>query len=123
MLRWQFPLWIPELSLDPADLKAARPRRQRKRDEAREQSQEPDWTPERFAEEFVGEEPELKLDITEKAREQGLTARKAGILLRKAEDADLVYRWKFGSNVPVNAESAPIRGADRDDACRGGGGV
>jgi len=94
-------VWIPDDSLDPADLLTARARRRRSGVRARARTDEPDWTPERFAEEFITDEPALKSQITKKAKEQGLSARKASRLLRDAEEAELVFRWKFGVTKPV----------------------
>lgn len=100
-LRWTFPVWTPDDTLDPADLLTARARRRRVRAQVRAQSDEPEWTAERFADEFITDEPELKTKITQKAKEQGLSARKASRLLREAEEAELAFRWKYASNQPV----------------------
>ncbi|TWU14744.1 Regulatory protein RepA [Symmachiella macrocystis] len=93
VLRWQFPVWNPDDSLDPADLQTARARRRRSGARARART----------------DEPALKAQITKKAKEQGLSARKASRLLRAAEEAELVFRWKFGvtKSVQFATEAQP----------------
>lgn len=107
VFRWEFPLWIPDDSLDPADLKYTRPRRRSR--SAHAQSDEPkiSWTAENFAEEFITDEPELKVTILDNASEQGVSARKTSKLLRQAEDQGLIHRWRYASNLPVKFATVP----------------
>src|SRR5690606_5676173 len=55
-LRWSFPVWSVDDSLDPAALKSERPQK-RKEPKADEQPKEPEWTAARFVEAFIGIEP------------------------------------------------------------------
>jgi len=100
VLRWTFPVWAPDASLDPALLRSERPRRKRAETYANIAPVE-SWSPERFATEFVGEQPRPKLSIVDAAIAGGLSERKATRYLQRAEDAGLIHRWTFGANRPV----------------------
>jgi hypothetical protein len=71
-LRWTFPVWTPDDTLDPADLFSVRARRCKSRARARAQTEKPEWTAEQFATAFV-----------------------------TAEQAELIHRWTFGVTKPV----------------------
>lgn len=97
-LRWTFPVWNVDDSLDPTLLRPERPRRKR---EAPDVTPVESWSPERFATEFVGEQPRPKMSIVDAAVAAGLSERKATRYLQRAEDAGLIHRWTFGANRPV----------------------
>lgn len=106
VLRWTFPVWNPDDSLDPAALRQDRPnRRGRAVDE--EKAQAPVWDAPRFAKAFVSESPKAIQAIVQAATSEGLSERKARELLKLAQTDGLVHRWYFGSNVPVGYASIP----------------
>ncbi|MBM79399.1 MAG: hypothetical protein CMJ78_02240, partial [Planctomycetaceae bacterium] len=105
-LRWTFPVWTPDDSLDPADLRRERPRR-RSRAESDAKPTEPPWDAPRFAQAFVNETPATILAIVEIARADGLSERKAKQLLKLAEAEGMIHRWKFGSTHPVQLATIP----------------
>ena len=92
VLRWTFPVFNPDLDLDPSDLrKEGKP--------ARQSVDVPDakfvWTVEAFVARFVRPDPrpgQTILDDAEASRDK-LSARAARCFLRVAEDRRLVHRW------------------------------
>lgn len=106
-LRWAFPVWTPDDSLDPADLRPERPRRRPKAERKPAESSAPAWDAERFAAEFVRDEPATILAITQAATDTGLSERKATKLLKQAETQGLIYRWRFGATHPVQLATIP----------------
>lgn len=103
-LRWTFPVWTPDDSLDPTLLRPERPRR-RGREHA--ESNDPktpakvNWTAEHFAASFASDEPAEIMKLIQAATAAGLSDRKARILLKQAEAEGLVHRWHFGATHPV----------------------
>ena len=71
-LRWTFPVWNPDDSLDPEALKVEG----RKRKREKQPAEEP-WTVERFANEFLGEDATPRAEILLRATSAGLSERKA----------------------------------------------
>lgn len=106
-LRWTFPVWTVDDTLDPADLRPERPRRKPKPQAAEAKASEPAWNAERFAAAFVGQEPLKMLAIVQAAMDAGLSERKANRLLKQAESDGHVYRWRFGANHPVLYATVP----------------
>jgi hypothetical protein len=105
-LRWQFPLWIPDHTLDPTALRPERPRRRQR--PAKEPKPEPvEWTSEQFVEKFITAEPQGIDAIYDPAGKEGLSKRKAKELLRQAQDDGTVHRWKYGSNKPFKFATTP----------------
>lgn len=91
-LRWTFPLWDVDDTLDPGQLRSDRPKRKAKE----EKPEEPDWDPERFVLSFVGLEPRTKAEIRElTSGEPGLTWRRVGSLLDLAEHEGLIERRRL----------------------------
>jgi hypothetical protein len=89
-LRWTFPVWNPDDSLDPEALRVEG--RRRKDDRAKEPPPEP-WTVRRFVESFFGEEPVTLAELREAAGETpGLSTRRVADLLSIAEQRRLVTR-------------------------------
>jgi hypothetical protein len=106
-LRWAFPVWTVDDTLDPADLRAERPRRKPKPEAVEPKASEPAWDAERFAAAFVGQEPIKMLAIVQAAMDAGLSERKANRLLKQAESDGHVHRWRFGANHPVLYATVP----------------
>ncbi|MCL6505526.1 MAG: helicase RepA family protein [Bryobacteraceae bacterium] len=106
-LRWTFPVWTLDDTLDPADLRPERPRRKPKPEVVEARPVEPAWDAERFAVAFVGQEPIKMLAIVQAAMDAGLSERKANRLLKQAESDGLVHRWRFGANHPVLYATKP----------------
>jgi hypothetical protein len=108
-IRWTFPLWMPDDSLDPADLRPERPKRRSKPVEpARPVTPpEPEWNAQRFTNELAGPKSEPTQALLDRAVATGLSQRKAKLLLRQAEAAGLLHRWTIGPNKPVEYATVP----------------
>jgi hypothetical protein len=105
-LRWSFPVWSIDDSLDPADLRPERPRKKAKlKDE--QHSNTPKWTQDSFVASFVSDEPTTMKEIMVAAKESGITQRMARDMIQLTEGAGLIYRWTFGSNRPVKFATVP----------------
>ncbi len=101
VIRKSFPLWEPDLTLDPADLKKPYPRSRKQREsEEGDVSEKVTWTPDAFVEQFIGPEPKTKAALFAAANDADLSDYKAGKLLRKAEAIGLIHRWHLGGNRP-----------------------
>jgi hypothetical protein len=87
VLRWEYPIFRVDESLDPADLREPGSRRK--------QPNAPAWTPQTFAIEFVSDKPRTKAEIIAKADTQEISARKAGSLLTLAVEAGAAYEWTY----------------------------
>ena len=94
-LRWTFPVFAPDDSLDPALLRPDRPRRPAKSsaEPADKAPTEPPWTHQRFAAAFGSDAPQTRDAIMAKAVDGGLAARKADVLFKLAEGAGLLFEW------------------------------
>lgn len=103
VLRWSFPVWTPETSLDPAALPPERPRRTNKQSvaESAPKPSQPDWDAARFRDAFTSDEPQSMQVILSTAATAGLSDRRARKLLQEAEARGYVHRWTYGSNRPV----------------------
>jgi hypothetical protein len=98
-LRWTFPVWTPDDSLDPTALRSERPRRR-----AKPEGKEPasaDWDAQQLVEALVTDEPQPMQAIIVAATKAGVSERKAMRLLKSAEASGVVHRWRFGNNRPV----------------------
>jgi hypothetical protein len=95
-LRWEFPVWLPDNTLDPAALRQERPRRRAPPEPRIERTPEPPWTPERFVEAFVGTEPQPQWGLIDVAMASGVSERRAISLFRRAVAKGLLYRWPCG---------------------------
>ena len=101
-LRWTFPVWNPDDSLDPEALRVEG--RRRKKEET--PAEEP-WTVERFARSFVGERSTSRADILVKATQAGLSERKALTLLKGAEAVGAAFRLPRGPRDPAVYSRVP----------------
>jgi hypothetical protein len=93
-------------SLDPLCLRLERPRK-RPKPKIEQKDPEPLWTPQRFADAFVTQEPTTIKSILQLAKEAEVSQKMAKLQLQLAEDAGLVYRWSFGANRPVKFATVP----------------
>lgn len=110
-LRWTFPVWTPDDSLDPALLRPERPRRRPKGEfetKATKAPAEPEWTAQRFAEAFVTNEPLLKATIIKTAKATGLSERRSNLLLTECESEGMIHRWQPISNQPAKFSTQPM---------------
>ena len=99
-LRWSFPVWNVDESLDPDCLRSERPRK-RPAPKVVEVAKEPEWTPQRFADAFLTPVPLTITAILQAAKQAGVSKRKAKDLLQISEDVGLIHRWNFGANQRV----------------------
>jgi hypothetical protein len=88
-VRFTFPLWSIDESLDPTLLRPDKPRRRKQPDI------EPlvPWSAERFAGEFLADTPTHKREIVALAADAVGSARKAETWLAIAESKGLAHRW------------------------------
>lgn len=98
VIRQEFPLWLPDPSLDPAALKKPDHYHRHKSfgaagDSPVEAEPEEPWTPQRVVEAFVAEAPKLRAAIVAEANAKDLTDNKATRLIEKAEALGLIFRW------------------------------
>ncbi|MFN4260878.1 MAG: AAA family ATPase [Gemmataceae bacterium] len=108
-LRWSWPVWTVEESLDPADLKSEKPRRKPKPSVQPEPAKppKPEWTVASFVAAFVTDTPAMTARIVHRATEADVPEPLAKKLLKQAEAAGLVHRWTFGANQPVQFATRP----------------
>ena len=115
-LRWSFPVWNVDDSLDPELLKPERPRRRRQpaTDAKPEKPPEPEWDVDRFVETFIEDEPQTLGALYEAAQAKGLSLRRTKNFLQHAESTNRVYRWKFGASRAV--EISLIRQPEKESS-------
>jgi hypothetical protein len=107
-LRWGFPVWNPDASLDAADLRVEG-RRKRKDDagDAQPADKAPAWTPESFAARFITEKARTDNAIIADAEAADLSERKARRYLLAGVEAGLVHVWHFQRNKPAKYANVP----------------
>jgi hypothetical protein len=112
-LRWVYPLWHVDESLDVTAIRTDRkpggrpPKSMKEQIEDASAKDEP-WTPTRFAKAFVTADPQTSDEIVWEARNAGLSQRDATSLLRAAIGAKLAIAWpKAGNNVPTYYANRP----------------
>lgn len=103
-LRWDYPLWLPDPSLDPTALRSPGNRKSAGRPPAPKTDE---WTPGRFVERFITTTPRPQAAIYANAESAGLTVRRARSLLAVAEGDGLIFRWRSGA--PNRADFATIQ--------------
>lgn len=92
-LRWQFPIWTPDFSLDPNSLKSEHPRRRPKEKPKPDELVKKNWDSETFATSFVTETPQSEAALIDTALEAGISEHKATKLLRRAVERGFIHRW------------------------------
>ncbi|MCL4198923.1 MAG: AAA family ATPase [Phycisphaerales bacterium] len=106
-LRWLFPVWNMDESLDPANLRKEKPSK-RKEDKPSEPAGKPQWTAEMFVKEFIGREPLSKPEIREATQDKpGLSWRRVNDLIEVAERQRLIHRWTVGKSHKVVYSTQP----------------
>ena len=107
-LRWTFPVWNPDDSLDPEALKVEG--RKRKREKPETPAEEP-WTVRRFVETFFGLQAVTIAEVREAAADMpGLSRRKVADLLAVARRRELVTRITLpGRGAPQGYVREPRR--------------
>jgi len=89
-LRFDFPLWSPDYSLDPAEL---RPDKGKRKEDGGDKGKE-QWDAARFARTFVASRPKPGRQVIASAIAAGVSERQAKLLLAQAEEKGMVFRWK-----------------------------
>ncbi|MDZ4198008.1 MAG: AAA family ATPase, partial [Kiritimatiellia bacterium] len=87
-LRWDFPVWVSALHLDPTCLRG--------RSSGGAKKEKPSWYPESFVSAFITPEPSTRSEIIERAVRGGLSQWSADKLLRDADRDGLVDRQGEG---------------------------
>ena len=115
-LRWEYPLWVPALDLDPAQLRASR-QRKATADNSPPKTPEPPWTARRFAETFGQAEPLPRSVLLDSARAVGLSNNLAELLLRAAIDGKLLHPWpdRETGRILIATKPPANTGTDADD--------
>jgi hypothetical protein len=109
-LRWTYPVWTPDLSLDVTKLKRERgPGGRPPKDKAAEPKPESTvWTPETFVAEFITATAKPREAIESAANRRGLAFRTIAGLIAEAELSGLVFQHpKQGSNAKFYANREP----------------
>ena len=108
VLRWTFPVWTPDDTLDPQQLRNFQTGIRTKK--SSETNGEPDihWTPEQFVKTFLTATRQSKPDIVDAAEEAGISERQAGKLLRSAVRKDLIFEHREAANRPAEYATVPI---------------
>lgn len=115
-LRWSFPIWNVDDSLDPANLRKEKPSK-RKEDKPSEPKAKPQWTVEMFVEQFIGREPLSKPEIREATQgKPELSWRRVNDLIEVAERQRLIHRWTVGKSHKVLYSTQPQSLYTEDDA-------
>ena len=107
VLRWEYPLWTRDLSLDPEDLKTGRRSRNTDKPEPLPKEKPKPWDVDRFVEALVEEKPKLKDLIVEEAQAAGLSLRRANVLLNIAISQQKVFKHSFVGNLRTYFATKP----------------
>lgn len=107
-IRWQFPIWTPDPSLDPTMLREGGRRRR-----ADEQGEMVSWTPEMFVSRFITTTGKTKDEVLVEAAAAGLSDVKAKQFLGAAVAKKMAHKWEFGrakkeqyATIPQNAANS-----------------
>lgn len=93
VMRWQYPLWERDLSLDPASIKTGRRSRNTDRPQPQPKEKPEPWTVDRFVSTFLNCEPVGKSIIKVMAPSRGTSARQALDLLDAAVTEGKAHVW------------------------------
>ncbi len=122
VIRWKGPGWERAPDLDPSRLKRASRRGRAAKPEATERDERRksrrSWTPDGFAERVVGRHGLIRDELIARATELGIGKADAEALLKRAEAAGKVRRYREGPNSPNRYTIAP---PETSPAARGGG--
>ena len=95
-LRWRFPVWTVDESLDPAALKSERPARKKEQAAKSAKPAEPSWDMDRFVAEFISDQPVSMAQLRETAAPlPGLSWRRVADLLTIAEGEGRIVRVRL----------------------------
>lgn len=106
-LRWSFPVWEPDDSLDPTALRPERPRRKTTTESSPAKPAKAEWDVQRFVDSFVSQTPKTIAAIIRAAIAEDLSERKATKLFKEAQAEGLIYRWRFGATQPIQIATIP----------------
>lgn len=106
-LRWSFPVWEPDDSLDPTALRPERPRRKTTTESSPAKLAKAQWDVQRFVDSFVSQTPKTIAAIIRAAIAEDLSERKATKLFKEAQAEGLIYRWRFGATQPIQIATVP----------------
>lgn len=109
-MRWQYPVWNIDTTLDPTQLKPERSRTSRRKDATQKApaSKPPPMTNQEFVTAFVKREPQVKEAIILAATRSGMPRRTALDLLTVAREAGLIHAWrKGGANTKEKFATVP----------------
>ncbi|MEZ6233429.1 MAG: AAA family ATPase [Phycisphaerales bacterium] len=107
-LRWSFPVWSVDETLDPSALKNERPGKKKEAPPKASKPADEAWSVERFVARFISAEPVGKPEIREEASgEPGLSWRRVADLLDIAQSRGLVHRWRVGREHKVLFSTVP----------------
>jgi AAA domain len=108
-IRWTFPLWSLDDTLDPENLRRPKSRDRRKSDVGNGQPrpEKKVWTVEEFVKTFVGSEPVVRDEVLINANVEGLAGRKAESLLRVAINKRLAFVWPRIGTGPTRIATRP----------------
>jgi len=119
-LRWAWPLWMPDESLDPTALRKEGGRKSSGGD-GEGRSETPAWTVESFVARFINQEPKSQTRIVFDAEQAGLSSRKVARFLELAEEDGLIHRWYTGPRRTLfYATTEPPEDEQQDDSRRAG---
>jgi hypothetical protein len=99
VMRFKYPVWERDTSLDPTRLKSGKPSRVADKPAPKE-TPEP-WTAERFAKTYFTSEPQEKRLIVARARQNGIKNREVDDLLALALAEKSIFRWVYPKNKTV----------------------
>jgi hypothetical protein len=110
VLRWTYPTWNIDDTLDPTDLRENN-RRKRKEESAdastpTEPAPEP-WTVDRFVSSFVTDSDQAKALIVARARQSGLANRAVDDLIRLAISEQKIHRWHRPKSNEIRLANIP----------------
>jgi len=123
-LRWAWPLWMPDESLDPTALRKEGGKKKSSGGDGEGGSETPAWTVESFVARFIGQEPKSQTRIVFDAEQAGLSSRKVARFLELAEEDGLIHRWYTVSvrrTTPLGPRGAKPRGEPRGSQHAGAG--
>jgi len=96
-LRWAFPVWSVDESLDPSALKSERSGKKKEKAAAKPEDPKPDpWTVERFVDSFISDDPATIAELRERASQApGLSWRRVADFLAIAERRELIQKVRL----------------------------